>query len=44
VCGGLGGGDSKETAKQGPENFLHALSTSGPAVRPYSEGRATLTA
>ena len=32
---------SEETAKQGPENVLDALSTSGPAVRPYSEGRAT---
>jgi hypothetical protein len=32
---------SEETAKQRPENFLDALSNSGPAARLYSEGRAT---
>jgi len=31
---------AEETAKQRPENFLDALSNSGPAVRLYSEGRA----
>ena len=30
-----------ETAKHRPENFLDTLSNSGPAVRLYSEGRAT---
>jgi hypothetical protein len=29
---------SEETVKQGPENFLEALSNSSPAVRRYSEG------
>jgi len=33
---------SEETAKQRPENFLDALSNSGPAVRLYSEGRGIL--
>jgi hypothetical protein len=31
---------SEETANQRSENFLGALSNSGPAVRLYSEGRA----
>src|SRR5215469_13492657 len=35
---------SEETAKQGPENFLDALSNSRPAVRLYSDCRATPTA
>src|SRR5215471_19075643 len=30
-----------ETAKRRPENFLDTLSNSGPAVRQYSESRAT---
>jgi hypothetical protein len=30
-----------ETARRRPENFLGTLSNSGPAVRLYSEGRAT---
>jgi hypothetical protein len=31
----------EETVKQGLENFLDALSNSGPAIRLYSDGRAT---
>ena len=35
---------SEETAKQWPANFLDALWTFGPAVRPYCEGKAIQTA